>query len=285
MINKTIKTILFNYGRILQNYPNKSKRYSEIEELLCHVLNVPKTFLYTWPEKILNTEDFEYFKKLFAKYISGIPLPYILGKKEFWKLNLIVNKHTLIPRYDTELIIEIILKKFKKEQSNLHVLDLGTGSGAIALNLAYERPNWCITATDISVEALKVSMQNKYRHNLRNVDILHGNWYSPVAKRKFDIIVSNPPYVDKDDVALCNDVLQYEPKNAVISDDDGLCDIKHIISKGYTHLKHNGFIVIEHGFKQAQKVYDIFKYFKYHNIQNYTDLSGHQRATSAMYTL
>ncbi|GGG08561.1 MULTISPECIES: peptide chain release factor N(5)-glutamine methyltransferase [Cysteiniphilum] len=278
MPNNTIQAILSTYSKQLE--PISDSARIDIECLLCHVLKVAASYLYTWSEKPLTEDEFQQFSELFMRRLQGEPVAYLTGKQGFWDLEFLVDKHTLIPRADTEVLIETILNKFT-QHTKLQVLDLGTGSGAIALSLAHARPNWQVTAIDYCEHALKIAAHNKEHYKLSNVKLLQGSWYQPVANEQFDIIVSNPPYIDQSDPALCAHVRQYEPTTALIAKNNGLADIEHIICHGKAHLKENGFMIIEHGFQQAQHVESIFKSYDYKNIQHYHDLSGHIRATSA----
>ncbi|WP_119328426.1 peptide chain release factor N(5)-glutamine methyltransferase [Cysteiniphilum halobium] len=278
MPNKTIQDILSIYSKQLESTSNSAR--IDIERLLCHVLKVSTSYLYTWSENSLTENEFQQFSELFARRLKGEPVAYLTGKQGFWDLEFLVDKHTLIPRADTEVLIETILNKFT-QHNKLQVLDLGTGSGAIALSLAHAQPDWQVTAIDYCEKALKVAIYNKDHYQLNNVKLLQGNWYQPLTDEQFDIIVSNPPYIDQSDPALCAHVHQYEPTTALIAKNNGLADIEHIICHGKAHLKENGFMIIEHGFQQAQSVHDIFSTYDYKNIQHYHDLNGHIRATSA----
>ncbi|WP_440617692.1 peptide chain release factor N(5)-glutamine methyltransferase [Cysteiniphilum sp. 6C5] len=278
MPNNTIQAILAIYSKQLESVSDSAR--IDIERLLCHVLKVSTSYLYTWSEKPLTEDEFQHFSALFTRRLQGEPVAYLTGKQGFWDLELLVDKHTLIPRTDTEVLIEAILNKFT-QHNKLKVLDLGTGSGAIALSIAHARADWQITTIDFCEQALKVATQNKDHYQLSNVKLLQGSWYQPVANKQFDIIVSNPPYIDQSDPALCMHVRHYEPITALIAKNNGLADIEHIICHGKAHLKESGFMIIEHGFQQAQSVADIFSTYDYKNIQYYHDLNGHIRATSS----
>lgn len=273
----TIREIILISSQKLKEVSDSAR--IDVERLLCKILDVSTSYLYTWSEQTLTSYELQQFKALFKKRLNGEPVAYLIGEQGFWNLQLIVNKHTLIPRADTEVLIEVILKKFQ-QHVKLDLLDLGTGSGAIGLSLAHERPEWQITAIDYCEKALIVATQNKNRYQLKNVQLLCGNWYTPIGNKQFDIIVSNPPYIDQHDSALCKHVRKYEPLTALIANDNGLANIKQIICDGKTHLKPNGFMIIEHGFQQAQSVTNIFRSYNYGNIQHYQDLNGYIRTTS-----
>lgn len=278
MPNNTIEYLLSIYSKKLESVSDSTR--IDIERLLCHVLKVSTSYLYTWSEKSLTEDEFQQFSELFKRRLKGEPIAYLTGNQGFWDLEFIVDKHTLIPRADTEVLIETILDKFSLH-NKLQVLDLGTGSGAIALSIAHARADWQVTAIDYCKHALKIATHNKDHYQLSNVKLLQGSWYQPVANKQFDIIVSNPPYIAPSDPALCTHVRQYEPTAALIANDNGLADIEHIVCHGKAHLKESGFMIIEHGFQQAQSVADIFRAYGYDNIQHYHDLNGHIRATSA----
>ena len=276
----TIREILFSYPERLADISDTAR--VDVEYLLCHVLNVSTSYLYTWSEKTLIPEQLIYFEQLFETRLQGKPIAYIIGKQGFWNLDLYVNEHTLIPRSDTEVLVEEILKQYA-HKFNLEILDLGTGSGAIALALAHEKPTWHVAAIDNSPQAIEIAAKNIQLYDLKNIQLLCGDWYEPIEDRKFDIIVSNPPYIDQNDPALCGKVRQYEPNRALISADNGLADIKYIICHGKAHFKKNGFMIIEHGYQQAQKVAELFMQNDYQKIKHYYDLAGHKRVTSAIY--
>lgn len=281
MLN-TIKQTILSKTKKLKPFSESAR--IDIERLLCYVLNVSTSYLYTWPEKALSINELKYFNQLFAKRISGEPIAYLIGKQGFWNLDLIVSKHTLIPRADTEIIIEVILNKFQ-QQSSLSILDLGTGSGAIALALASEKKSWQVTAIECCNKALNIAIQNSKIYNLTNVKFLCGSWYQSIPQKKFDVIVSNPPYINQDDPALSLNVLQYEPRKALIADNMGLADIKYIIFHGKKHLTKSSFMILEHGFQQANSVANIFTFYGYQDIQHHIDLNRHIRATSAVLPL
>lgn len=273
--------------RVLLDYSSKLKDVSDspqidIECLLTYILQVPKSHLYTWPERLLMRTEFRRFKDLFKRRLNGEPVAYLIGKQSFWDLELSVTNHTFIPRSDTEVLIREIFKKFDHQNNfKLDVLDLGTGSGAIALSLALSRPSWKILATECCTKAFQVALKNRKDYSLSNVELLEGDWYAPINNKKFDIIVSNPPYISKSDINICPYVRKYEPAIALFSKSNGLEDIKHIIRNGRKHLKNHGFIIIEHGFSQAHSVANIFKLFKYNNIKHHIDLNQNMRAVSA----
>jgi release factor glutamine methyltransferase len=248
--------------------------------LLSALLNKPRSYLYAHHnEKIAATKT-----KLFMQFIhrrhSGEAVAYIIGKKEFWSLQFIVNKNTLIPRPETELLVEIILQQFANA-AKITLADLGTGCGAIALALAQERPYWHIIATDKSEQALQIAQQNAQQFNLNNVEFRCGNWCAVLEDNAFDVIVSNPPYIDSADEYLQGDIA-HEPATALIAADSGLADLHEIIKNASNKLKPNGLLLLEHGYQQSQKVCDLLHKYGYHQVKSYKDLAGHCRATQGL---
>ena len=272
-----IASLLTHYTRKLSLVSDHPK--ADAQSLICYVLNVTPSYLYTWPEKVLTLKQQQLLEDLIQQRLTGKPIAYIVGKQGFWSLTLNVNKHTLIPRSDTECLVEDILSHHPKTQ-NLNVLDLGTGSGAIALALGLECSNWSITATDISHGALAIAQDNAAVHNITNVKFINSNWYVNI-KGYFDLIISNPPYIAQDDPRLCPQVKDFEPSSALIAKDNGLADLIHIITHAPKHLKTGGQLILEHGFQQAQNVADIFAKHGFNHIEHIKDLSGHFRATKA----
>jgi len=267
----------------IQELISTAKDSLAIEVLLASVLKKDRAYLYSYPEKNISAEDFDVFNKLFKRHQNGEPLAYILGYQEFWSLNLKVTKDTLVPRSDTEILVESALEKLKAlpDLDNIKILDLGTGSGAIALALASEVPSAKVIATDISNSALAVAKENAKNLGLSNVKFVRGPWFEPLGDQRFDIILSNPPYIGKDDQCLSVNVKKYEPSLALFSDNDGLNDINVIIKKAKNHLNKNAWILIEHGFDQSAAVADLFKSEEYCSIELRQDLAGNDRMTMA----
>lgn len=270
----SIKNIFLSFLPLLQNI--------DIECLLCETLQVSKTFLYTWPETQLNHKQLDSFKQKLNERLKGKPIAYIIGQKPFWNLIIKVNKNIFIPRNDTEIMIEIIMNNFSKIPY-LKILDLGTGSGAIGLSLAKEKPHWKVIALDKSVAAINIAQHNANINSINNIKFVVSWWFNSLNIIKpFDIIVSNPPYIDKKDIYLDKDVSKYEPHHAIFSKKNGLYDIEYIIKFSYMYLKVGGFIIIEHGFQQAKKVQKLFEKYHYKNIVHYKDYSNKLRSTSAI---
>lgn len=249
----------------------------DAEVLLSHILKVDRSYLYAYPERLLSDEETVQFSDLLQKRLQGVPVAYLTGRREFWSLDLMVTTDTLIPRPETELLVETLLQLPQKQ--SMTIADLGTGCGAIACAIAKERPDWIVYATDMSAAALNVAKANANEHGFESIHFTLGDWCDALPPIFFDIIVSNPPYIAKDDAHLECDVLRYEPHEALIADDEGLRAIQHIISSAYHSLKPGGYLLIEHGFAQGADVRHLFGQANYSAIKTYTDLSGLERVT------
>ncbi len=251
----------------------------DTEVLLAHVLQVERGYLYAFPEAFLEETAKEQFEKLILKRMLGEPIAYLTGHQEFWSLDLVVTPDTLIPRPETELLVELVLQNVAGE--NKLIADLGVGAGAIALSIAHERPTWTVHASDASCAALGVAQFNARRLSIKNVVFHQGLWCKALPKINFDAIVSNPPYIAKEDAHLWQGNLHYEPRAALISDMNGLQDIQRIITEARDYLKPGGYLIVEHGFQQAMDVQRNFKKIGYTEISSYKDLSKLDRVTLA----
>jgi release factor glutamine methyltransferase len=250
----------------------------DAEILLAFVLDKSRTFLFAWPESEINTDLSREFENLLQQRLTGKPIAHITGVREFWSLSLRVTTDTLIPRPETELLVETLLELLPEDES-LHIADLGTGSGAIALALAHERPNWKIVATDQSTAALDVARDNAQQLKICNVAFVQGEWFTPLAGRKFHAIVSNPPYIAENDKHLSQGDVRFEPMSALASGVDGLKDIQFIARQAKEYLLPDGLLMVEHGFDQKQAVQKIFQRAGFAHIQQRDDLNGHPRLT------
>ncbi|MDF2690384.1 MAG: protein-(glutamine-N5) methyltransferase, release factor-specific [Gammaproteobacteria bacterium] len=251
----------------------------DAELLMSHVLQKPRTYLYAWPEKTLNSDQKQAFLELIDHRKAGQPIAYLLGQKEFWSLPLKLSPAVLIPRADTEILVENVLKCIQTEQAM--IADLGTGSGAIALALASERPHWHIIATDYSKPALEVARQNALHLKIHNIEFQHGNWCEALPNRLFDAIVSNPPYIAENDPHLKQGDVCFEPRSALVAQNNGLSDIETIAKQAHIYLKPEGYLLFEHGYNQADAVKEILLEHGYLDIQNSKDLNGTVRITYA----
>ena len=265
----------------------------DCEILLLKVLNdssnksapiYTKTWLLTWPEKTLTSTQIQQFKHYLHLRSQGMPVAYITGTKDFWSFTLDVTSETLIPRPETELLVECALEKIPMTE-NQSILDLGTGSGAIALAIASERDNASVLATDFNLPALHIAEKNASRLELSNISFCHSHWFKNIPEQQFDIIVSNPPYISENDPHLENNVRQYEPLSALLSDDNGLADIRAIIEQSHYFLKPGGWLLFEHGYEQAEAVQTFFKKSNFNKIKTLIDLNQLPRVTMAQRNL
>ncbi len=260
----------------------------DAEVLLAHCLNKPRSHLLAWPDKVLQSAQRQQFKQLLQKRIDGQPVSYLTGMREFWSMDFTVTPDVLIPRPETELLVETALARLPC--TSLHVADLGTGSGAIAIALAKERPNWQMIATDQSQAALQIAEANAARQNLCNIKFRHSDWFASLSDKSFDLIISNPPYIAVTDPHLEQGDVRFEPQQALASGVDGLDDIRKIIARSPTHLKPNAWLMLEHGYNQSSAVQKLLEGTPQQNMENcqqYTrieslaDLSGQCRVTIA----
>ena len=253
--------------------------------ILAHVLNRPLAWIYTWPEHELGKHQIARYRELLQRRRAGEPLAYLTGEKEFWSLPLKVTPATLIPRPETELLVELALEFGDSTAPVPRVLDLGTGSGAIALALAHERPGWRITATDVSREALAVAEENARRLGLQGVRFLAGHWFDALAAgERFHLIASNPPYVAEGDPHLLESGLPHEPGSALIAGPEGLDDLRRIISGAPCHLEPGGWLLVEHGADQGRAVRELFRKSGFHEVVTRKDLGGRDRVTLGCYS-
>lgn len=281
---KNIRQLLDSATRQLQQLSESPRLDAEV--LLAHCLNKTRTWLVTWPENIPDKSCSEQFAALIQQRIAGHPVAHLTGQREFWSLPLKVTVDTLIPRPDTELMIEQVLLDYPADTS-LTLADLGTGSGAIAIALATERPDWKIIATDQSAAALAVAEENLAQLKLENIQLKQGNWFEALPKNRlhqqFDLILSNPPYIPLADPHLSRGDVRFEPLSALASGDDGLDDIRQIVSLAPAFLKPGGRLYIEHGYDQKQEILDIFTKNHFSCVQQHLDLTGNPRLTTGIF--
>jgi release factor glutamine methyltransferase len=250
----------------------------DAEVLLCHLLHKDRSYLLTWPDKALDDDTLSAFRQLLQQRLAGTPVAHITGQREFWSLPLKVNQHTLIPRPDTECLVEQVLQHYPAS-TRISLADLGTGSGAIALALASERPHWHIFASDISAEALAVARSNAAALGLNNIQFCEGNWLAALTGIELDVIASNPPYICDNDPHLQQGDVRFEPRSALTSGRDGLDDIRRITHEAIQRLKPGGMLIVEHGYDQQQAVLDIFKENGFEKIHQALDYSNNPRTT------
>ena len=261
----------------------------DVEVLLANILQQSRSYLYTWPEKTVTGQQLADFTSALERRRRGEPVAHITGYREFWSLQLKVTPQTLIPRPDTEILVQQALAfglKLEKElqTANLAVLDLGTGTGAIALALASEQPIWQITATDNYDEPLRVAAENLHSLGLTNVALLQSNWFEYIDGR-FHLIVSNPPYIDSADHFLQQGDVRFEPRSALVAEDKGLSDIRTICEAALNFLLPSGYLLIEHGYQQAEQVRGIMRENGYTCLHTARDLGTNDRVTSGRYQL
>jgi len=256
--------------------------WREVEILLGHVLGVSRTHLRTWPERRLSPPQAEAFDGLLRQRAAGTPIAYLVGNREFWSLQLEVNPHTLIPRPETELLVELALERLEHANRGEVVADLGTGCGAIALAIASERPHACVVATDLSCRALSTARRNAARHGLERVSFAQGSWCTMLRYRCVSVIVSNPPYVTQDDPHLTQGDVRFEPRTALAGGRDGLDAIRTIVPQARKRLVVGGHLLLEHGHDQGKAVGRILLAGGFRRVQCHRDLAGHRRATSAV---
>ncbi|MCH4870505.1 peptide chain release factor N(5)-glutamine methyltransferase [Pseudomonas sp. TMW22089] len=257
--------------------PDSPTARLDAELLLAAALGKSRSYLHTWPEKIVSSESALTFSDYLLRRRAGEPVAYILGQQGFWKLDLEVAPHTLIPRPDTELLVETALDLLPA--SPARVLDLGTGSGAIALALASERPAWHVTAVDRVLEAVALAERNRQRLQLENVHVLTSHWFSALADQRFDLIISNPPYIAAGDVHLAQGDVRFEPESALVAGVDGLDDIREIIQAAPQHLNPGGWLMLEHGYDQADAVRQLLSGAGFAQVESRKDLGTHERIT------
>ena len=248
----------------------------EVQCLLQAVLKVNRAYLLTHPERELNADESARYSELFERRLLGEPIAYLLGTREFFGLNFRVTRATLIPRPDTELLVELALQHIGQCD---RVLDMGTGSGAIALAIAHTRPDVEVVAVDASEAALIVAQFNALALMVHNVRLLHSDWFTQLADERFDLIVSNPPYIEADDVHLLQNDIRFEPLTALASGIDGLDDIRRISSQAKGHLNNGGWLMLEHGYNQAARVRDLLQQTGFAEVSSHRDMSGIERVT------
>lgn len=250
----------------------------DTEVLLCLALNQPRSHLRAWPDRQLLPEHLSAFRILLEQRQKGTPIAYITGNREFWSRDFQVTPDVLIPRPDTELLIELSLKLIAADKP-IKIIDLGTGSGIIAITLAAEYPHALISATDFSLAALRIAKINADKHRIKNIEFYQSDWFVGVPDTKFNLIISNPPYIAEDDSHLQQGDVRFEPQSALCAAEQGLSDIKIIAASARNYLEPCGHLLIEHGYNQRQQVQTLFKDLQYDEVQTYTDLSGQPRVT------
>ncbi|MDD5393762.1 MAG: peptide chain release factor N(5)-glutamine methyltransferase [Thiothrix sp.] len=279
-----IRELLANAVLKLQASSESARADAEI--LLAHCLQKSRTWLFTWPEKEVDSTIATAFMRLLDERSKGVPIAHLTGQREFWTLNLKVTPDTLIPRPETELLVEtaLLLLPSPLEGEGLGVrgyslLDLGTGTGAIALAIASERPDAHVIACDFSPAALAVAQENAHAHHIRNVQFVQSDWFGALPAQRFSLIVSNPPYIETDDPHLRQGDVRFEPLSALASGMDGLDDIRHIIQTAPQWLEAGGWLLLEHGYNQGASVTALLRNAGFQKVRCLPDLAGNDRVS------
>jgi len=254
----------------------------DAEVLLSYGISQTRTYLHTWPEHPLTSEQVEHYSSLIRRRAAGEPVAYLTGRREFWSLPLTVTNATLVPRPETELLVEHALSRIPSD-AIMRVADLGTGCGAIALAIASERPASRVIATDIDIQALHVARINAAQLDIDNVEFRQGEWLEPLQGECFHIIMSNPPYIGEHDPNIGQGDLRFEPSAALTAGQDGLDAIRIIVAQAKQHLLHQGWLLVEHGHEQQAEVLELLRQARYHHIQGVADLTGHDRVVIGQY--
>ena len=294
MTASTIRQIKQNIKQLTNGDTNNPLPSFWLTDWLLYVIHKPSIFLMTNDDYQLTEAEYQQFSAGVTKMQQGIPLAYLTGKQEFWSLDFKVNEHTLIPRPDTEILVEQVLNWINEQDksdsitkqedaiNSKRLLDLGTGSGCIAISLAHElKPdNWQVVGVDVSVNALEVARHNATVHNITDIEFIQSSWYDNLptdSTQLFDVIVSNPPYIDEADEHLAR--LVAEPISALSAPNHGLADIEHIVGQAPRYLRVGGLLAIEHGFDQGAAVCQLFSDNGFHAVHTVQDFGGNDRVT------
>jgi release factor glutamine methyltransferase len=277
----TIATALQHASQLLGKTSPSPQLDSEV--LLAHACGRDRTWLRAWPEHILNDTVRTQFAEFIARRASGEPIAYITGKREFWSLELQVTPATLIPRPETELLVEQALARIPRN-AKWQIADLGTGSGAIALAIAHERPRCYLIATDISQDALDVAQGNAQRLGIHNIEFRLGDWCSALGAETVELIVSNPPYIAAGDAHLQQGGLPFEPETALTPGSNGLESLRIIAQHAYHNLRPDAWLLLEHGYDQRDAVANLLERVEYREVTGYNDFGGQARITAGQRT-
>lgn len=282
--SQTVSDALHTATAMLSRVTSSARLDAEL--LLEYVTGLPRVSFRSAPERELPTAAGWSFQQLVMRRMKGEPVAYIRGQQEFWSLLLEVTPAVLIPRPETELLVELTLAHLRNDASTtaptterITVADLGTGSGAVALAIASERPQAQVVATDASNDALSVASRNAGRLQLANVSFLHGDWCAPLGERRFDAIMSNPPYVAPEDRDIAPEVRRFEPAAALFAGNGGLESLTVIARQSPRHLRPGGWLLLEHGWKQGPQVRDLLVRNGFAHVRSHADLAGHERVT------
>ncbi|CAL1329513.1 peptide chain release factor N(5)-glutamine methyltransferase [Candidatus Providencia siddallii] len=253
----------------------------DVEILLKYVTNYNYAYIFAFNEIKLTINEYKTLELFLQRREKGEPIAYIIGEYEFWSLSFYVSPVTLIPRSDTECLVEQALIRLSNKRYK--ILDLGTGTGIIALSIAFELPKCLIIGVDINYEIINLAKKNQFRLNIFNVCFLKSNWFSSLLYQRFDMIVSNPPYIKINDIHLKKGDLRFEPIIALVAYDNGMSNLAYIIKQSKKYLKKYGWVILEHGYKQGLSVRNLFKFYGYSNIKTCVDYSKCDRVSLAQY--
>ena len=266
---------LLQWGR--QRLADSDEAQTDTQVLLCHVLEKDRAWLFAWSDREIATDSASRYRELIEQRANGMPVAYLTGRRGFWSLQLGVDQHTLIPRPETEHLVELALERIPAK-ANWRIADLGTGTGAIALAVAKERPGCHIIATDKSATALQVAEENARLNRISNVTFKQGDWLAAVTgEPPFEMILSNPPYIKEDDPHLQQGDVRFDPDSALHAGAEGLDDLQQIIEQALPHLKPGGWLLLEHGYDQEAAVQALLRQAGYEQVEDYRDLAGQPR--------
>lgn len=263
---------------LIERFAASDSPAADADCLLCAVLACSRTWLRTWPERTLTDEQCERLLRLAERRETGEPIAHLLGEREFWSLPLQVSAATLIPRPDTEVLVEQALAHVPVDATGVRVLDLGTGTGAIALALKSERPGVDVWAVDRIAAACELARDNATRLAL-TIEVRCGSWFEPVLEERFTLIVSNPPYIDEQDPHLEQGDVRFEPRSALVAASAGLADLQHIVTQAPEHLLSGGWLLLEHGWQQGQAVRDLLLQRGFSSVATVRDYGDQERVT------
>ncbi len=277
VFDTTISAVLKSASASIKNTLEVGTAEIDARILLQFCLQKPHSYLLTWPEKQLNLSQQNCFESVLKRRLKGEPIAYITGHREFWSMNLKVTADTLIPRPETELLVELAVASLSNDCCN--VLDMGTGSGAIALAIASEKPNCQVLASDISEAALIVARENARSLSLSNVNFIQSDWGKSIPQQKFNLIVSNPPYIETNDSHLQQGDLRFEPSIALSAKGNGLADLQTVVDYAKQNLKSSGKLLMEHGFEQHRSVKKLLNQAGFKKVEGWRDIFGNYRVT------
>jgi release factor glutamine methyltransferase len=261
---------------------NSDSAKLDVELLLARSLGKDRTYLFTWSDKLVTEKEQLIFNELFSRRLKGEPIAYILGQQAFWDLELKTAEHTLIPRADTETLIEWVLELADSLPKQSRVIDLGTGTGAIALSLANEFKCWDVQGVDLIPQAVELAQHNAKLNKLERVRFFQSSWFDHV-EGKFDLIVSNPPYIDPDDEHLALGDVRFEPRSALVAENKGLADLELIADHSRRYLLEGGWLLMEHGYDQQDAVQKLLITLGYQQVSTRIDLGGNPRITGGQF--